>query len=108
MTRALVDTCPDCGVRPGEQHLTGCDVERCSVCGGQRISCGHPRHDPAQSAWTGHWPGAEECRERGWFARLGAQGWEPCERSAAGAVEDINRWAYFVQAGRDGLYAGRP
>jgi hypothetical protein len=33
------DFCGDCGVREGEIHHFGCDMERCPFCGCQLISC---------------------------------------------------------------------
>ena len=31
--------CPDWGTHMGDQHLDGCDLERCPKCKGQLISC---------------------------------------------------------------------
>ena len=75
-TRYLLDSCPDCGAEPGMVHDTGeCDVERCSVCGQQYLSCGHvspsdangdPRfHDPTFARWSGFWPGSLEADSLG-------------------------------------------
>lgn len=32
--------CHDCGIKHGNYHHPGCDVERCPKCKGQLISCG--------------------------------------------------------------------
>jgi hypothetical protein len=83
--------CPDCQARPGELHAAGCDVEQCPYCGLQLISCGHavPRDD--RLAWTGRWPGEQECEQYHLFARLvPGKGWVPCRPGEPGAAHDLN------------------
>jgi len=75
-------SCPDCGAQVGAIHKQGCDVERCSVCLGQHLMCGHEEHDPMRARWTGEWPGITACRELGWFNAEGRP--------------DLNRWTYFI------------
>lgn len=97
--------CPDCGVKPAENHRPGCDVERCVLCGHQAISCGCYDDDDAgydedvarcggRLPWTGEWPGDAECREFGWYAVLiPGRGWVSCDKDTPDAAEDLNRLA---------------
>lgn len=64
--------CHDCGAKPGQPHTKGCDTERCSVCGGQRLMClfrtngkGCKGHDRLFARWTGLWPGWAEAKALG-------------------------------------------
>ena len=94
-----MNNCPDCGVKPGEVHQPYCDVERCSVCCGQYISCGCEKHNPEESCWTGEWPGVLECRELGWYSKMvPGKGWVECCADDSEATEDINRWTIYIMS----------
>ena len=54
--------CPKCGALPGCQHKEGCTVERCSVCGKNKVLCQCEDHDKAFARWTGYLPGEFECK----------------------------------------------
>lgn len=58
-----IRNCPDCNVKPGEQHINMCDVARCTQCGGQFIQ-GCKCENTKRDIWTGIWPGIKECYEQ--------------------------------------------
>ena len=45
--------CPDCGAAAGEPHKRDCDLERCSICSLQKVTCDCEGHNPLRSVWTG-------------------------------------------------------
>jgi hypothetical protein len=108
----MVANCPDCNVAPGHSHISGCDVERCSVCKLQKLMCQCENHNPELSVWEGEWPGVSECRKRGWFCTDGHYShprfgpFRPCSPKTPGAMEDINRFVRFTTYGVDDLYQG--
>jgi hypothetical protein len=89
-------TCPDCGVPPGGVHADGCDVERCSRCGGQRVSYGCRRPAGRRLAWSGEWPGDAKCREWGWYD---ADGQPDVNRLVAEAAWDPRAGRYVRRPG---------
>jgi hypothetical protein len=110
MTDPELTNCHDCGVRPGELHKAGCDVEQCPECGGQAMQClseiecphCHETHIHADCTeepiahslipWIGIWPGTLECREFGWYSYFDPKnGWVRCDKDHPKASEDLNR-----------------
>ena len=104
--------CHDCGVKPGQPHKSGCDTERCSVCGGQTLMCGGcpdengvMQHDPLFARWTGIWPGEAECRVLGLHCKFTSKGWEKCEANDEDAMPDLNK---FHSMGYDKIFFIKP
>lgn len=87
--------CPDCGAKPGEQHLGSCHVARCMETGLQQLKCtifGSQHDDCGKDIWTGLWPGEAECREFGWFAvYIPDSGWQSCPPDAPDALPHLKR-----------------
>lgn len=98
-TPELRERCPDCSVVIGENHLPGCDIERCPCCGLQRLSCDCSDADRAglpRIPWNGEFPGTSECREYGLYAKLiPGLGWVQCGKDEEDAQEDLNRLYEF-------------
>ena len=90
--------CPGCSARIGELHDDACCVAWCAALGLQRRDgcdtvrgCRTDPQRDCRTAWSGVHPGIAECREFGWFAVLGPQGWTSAAPGTPGAVEDVNR-----------------
>lgn len=83
--------CHDCGAAPGQVHIDLCDVQRCTVCQGQRMCCECEGHDEDAAAWTGFWPGVREAAELGLFSKfVEGEGWVSCDKDDPDASPDLN------------------
>lgn len=92
--------CPDCGVKPGETHMDGCDVERCPECGGQVLSCDceweyYTQLKYPRIPWSGQWPLEAEAIEYDfwcyWGPDNGENGWVRCDKDHPMARPNLNR-----------------
>jgi hypothetical protein len=81
--------CNDCAQVVGTVHSDGCDVARCLVTGGQRLSCEGEDHDCGWEIWTGEWPGVEACRRLDLWCYWGPP-WIKCNKDHPSATEDLN------------------
>jgi hypothetical protein len=93
--------CHDCNAEIGQNHMDGCDVERCPLCGGQMLSCGcRESFESERIPWNGKWPGEEECEEYGFYSYFDPKdpkadkknyGHIPCDKDDPRASHDLNR-----------------
>lgn len=82
--------CHDCGVSPGDKHIEGCDIERCSTCNGQALSC---VCDSPRETWTGIAYEKEllYCEDNNlWVHWMTGLGWVKCDKDDEGATHDLN------------------
>lgn len=111
--------CPDCGVQPEQMHTVGCDIEKCSVCGHQRISCACPRngwHDRGFARWTGFPPGELEAIALGAVVRYVPDPENPVPVDVLGVSEPISspeliarfREMFFVKPSQPETAEGSP
>ena len=88
--------CPDCGVKKGQLHHSGCLKEQCPQCGRQLLFCPHyfrkPPSDKKRVPWTGEAWGKVECREYGYFMKTDPWGLTvPCAADDPDGLPDANR-----------------
>ena len=94
--------CPDCNASPGRYHMKGCDIERCTTCEGQRLSCDCPDHGDCQrEKWSGiaYEKAMLLAEEKGLYVKWD-QGWVECSKDAPGATHDLNSAVMLLMSKR--------
>ena len=84
--------CHDCGAHPGEEHIDGCDIERCTECEGQRLACQCEDHEEyVKEIYRGipYEKAMLLAEENDLFCKWN-NGWVKCDRDDDGAMHDLN------------------
>jgi hypothetical protein len=91
--------CHDCGVNPEEKHIEGCDVERCTTCKGQALSCDC---DSPRETWTGIAYEKEMlyCEENNLWVKWN-NGWVKCNKDDDGATHDLNTAVKIIMSNEE-------
>ena len=99
----LKHCCYDCGVSIGELHVEGCDVESCTECGMQKLSCECEAED--RETWTGidHYNIRKLCEEHDLYTKWETgKGWVPAAKDDKDSHHDLNRGAKLLMKQRGG------
>ena len=88
------ETCPDCSVEIGQNHLNDCDVTRCKVHGVQLFKCHLIKESEncMPTNFDGYFPGTQEAIKREWYVFQNSENkWEVCGPDHPEATPDINK-----------------
>ena len=91
--------CRDCGISVGDYHLDDCDVETCSECGTQKLSCQCVQISPPVP-WLGYSSYEEAAKRLGFYCYWDSSGrgdpdknygWVTVDKDHPKATLDLNR-----------------
>lgn len=103
------ESCPECGVRIGNYHRPGCEIERCAFCGELLLACGHGHYriDRRSGAmvknehpiplddrepYAGYWWCVRETIQANLWSRYVRGTWRQCAEDHPKAQPDLARF----------------
>jgi hypothetical protein len=92
-----VKHCPDCDATIGSVHFKDCDIESCTKCGLQKLSCGCRTEE--RETWTGipNYRMRKFCEENNLFTMWDELfGWVPASKDDPRSMHDLNRAAVMM------------